>query len=75
MALSFRNAKKWMTRRVIPDYTNQLDLFSEANPEEDGSPVDGPSRLGSSPAQGRWSLCRQFLRALDTSDRGINFED
>ncbi len=30
MALPFRTAKRWMTKRVIPDYTNQLDLFSEA---------------------------------------------
>jgi hypothetical protein len=35
MAHSFRTAKKWMTKRVIPDYTNQLDLFSET--------PDGPS--------------------------------
>ena len=38
MALPFRTAKRWMTKRVIPDYTNQLDLFSEA-PIETPSPV------------------------------------
>src|SRR5665213_1771700 len=30
MALQFRTAKTWITKRVTPDYTNQLDLFSEA---------------------------------------------
>jgi N12 class adenine-specific DNA methylase len=38
MGLQFRNAKQWITKRVIPDYTNQLDLFSEA-PEETATPV------------------------------------
>jgi hypothetical protein len=37
MAPPFRTAKRWMTKRVIPDYTNQLDLFSEA-PLETPSP-------------------------------------
>jgi hypothetical protein len=26
MALQFRTAKSWVTKRVTPDYTNQLDL-------------------------------------------------
>src|ERR1700694_4918169 len=30
MPLQFRTAKRWVTKRVTPDYTNQLDLFSEA---------------------------------------------
>ena len=30
MGLQFRTAKRWITKRIIPDYTNQLDLFSEA---------------------------------------------
>jgi len=30
MTLPFRNAKRWITKRVTPDFTNQLDLFSEA---------------------------------------------
>jgi hypothetical protein len=33
MASQFRTARKWITKRVAPDYTNQLDLFSEAAPE------------------------------------------
>ncbi len=33
MASQFRTARKWITTRVAPDYTNQLDLFSEAVPE------------------------------------------
>jgi N12 class adenine-specific DNA methylase len=47
MAPPFRTAKKWMTKRVIPDYTNQLDLFSEA-PLEPPSPVENaPARSAS----------------------------
>jgi N12 class adenine-specific DNA methylase len=38
MAPPFRTAKKWITKRIIPDYTDQLDLFSEA-PEEAPAPV------------------------------------
>src|ERR1035441_6432785 len=37
MGLQFQTAK-WITRRVTPDYTNQLDLFSEA-PEEAPPPA------------------------------------
>src|ERR1017187_5419006 len=44
MALQFRTAKKWVTRRVTPDYTNQLDLFSEA-------PLEAPAPVASAPAQ------------------------
>ena len=33
MAPPFRTTKRWMTKRVVPDYTNQLDLFSEAEPK------------------------------------------
>jgi N12 class adenine-specific DNA methylase len=53
MPLTFRNAKKWATRRVIPDYTNQLDLFSEANPEEAVALIDVSSPLGVSHAESR----------------------
>ena len=38
MTPPFRAAKKWITKRVTPDYTNQLDLFSEA-PIETPEPV------------------------------------
>jgi hypothetical protein len=38
MALRFRTASKWITKRATPDYTNQLDLFSEA-PLETPAPV------------------------------------
>src|SRR5271165_1587583 len=31
MALSYRTARRWIPKTVVtPDYTNQLDLFSEA---------------------------------------------
>lgn len=33
MAHSFRTAKRWITKRVIPDYTNQISLFSQAQVE------------------------------------------
>jgi N12 class adenine-specific DNA methylase len=39
MAHSFRTAKKWITKGVIPDYTNQLDLFSEAPAEPSAPPL------------------------------------
>ncbi len=42
MALPFRTAKRWMTNRVIPDYTNQIDLFSEA-------PIDTPQPVVKAP--------------------------
>ena len=41
MAYQFRTAKKWITKRVAPDFTNQLDLFSEAS-SETPAPVTGP---------------------------------
>lgn len=44
MALQFRTAKKWITKRVSPDYTDQLDLFSEA-------PLDALAPVNSSPAR------------------------
>src|SRR5579863_3839073 len=44
MAPPFRTAKRWMTRRVTPDYTNQLDLFSEAPIETTAPVVSGPVR-------------------------------
>ena len=40
MAPPFRTAQRWITKRVAPDYTNQLDLFSEApleTPEPDAN--------------------------------------
>src|ERR1017187_2608846 len=54
MALQFRTAKRWITKRVTPDYTNQLDLFSEAAPEAPASGVNAPRRVsGVSPARPR----------------------
>jgi hypothetical protein len=44
MAPPFRTAKRWMTKRVIPDYTNQLDLFSEAVEETPAPVSDAPAR-------------------------------
>ena len=38
MARSFHTAKRWITKRVIPDFTNQLDMFSQA-PLETPAPV------------------------------------
>ena len=40
----FRSAKQWMTKRVIPDYTNQLDLFSEAVEETPAPVADAQAR-------------------------------
>src|ERR1700683_303867 len=45
MALQFRTAKRWMTKRVIPDYTNQLALFSEAAPDTSSPVVNAPPRV------------------------------
>ncbi len=44
MAPPFRTAKKWMTKRIIPDYTNQLDLFSEAPQETSAPEANAPAR-------------------------------
>src|SRR5712691_4893664 len=44
MAPPFRTAKRWMTKRVTPDYTNQLDLFSEAPIETPAPVVSGSVR-------------------------------
>jgi hypothetical protein len=44
MALQFRTAKRWITKRVTPDYTNQLDLFSEAPLEPPAPGVNAPAR-------------------------------
>jgi hypothetical protein len=41
-----------MTKRVIPDYTNQLDLFSEAGPETPAPVLHAPARTSRS-SQGR----------------------
>jgi N12 class adenine-specific DNA methylase len=41
----FRAAKGWTTRRIIPDYTNQLDLFSEATVDDLTSSIDVPGGL------------------------------
>ena len=40
MPHSFRTAKTWATRRVVPAYTKQLDLFSEANTEPPAPDTD-----------------------------------
>src|ERR1022692_3634477 len=53
MALQFRTAKKWMTKRVTPDYTNQLDLFSEAAVETPDPVVNAPVRSRVSQARPR----------------------
>src|SRR5258708_5528672 len=44
MALQFRTAKRWVTKRVTPDYTNQLDLFSDASPETADAIGNAPVR-------------------------------
>jgi N12 class adenine-specific DNA methylase len=46
MASQFRTVKRWITRRitVTPDYTNQLDLFSEASIETPDPVVVAPRR-------------------------------
>jgi N12 class adenine-specific DNA methylase len=44
MKLPFRAAKTWMTKRVTPDYSNQLDLFSEAAEETSTPAVHAPPR-------------------------------
>jgi N12 class adenine-specific DNA methylase len=44
MAPPFRTANRWITKRVTPDYTNQLDLFSEAVPETPAPVVNAPLR-------------------------------
>jgi len=54
MASQFRKAKKWITTRVAPDYTNQLDLFSEAVPETSPPVTSSPARTaGLRPARPR----------------------
>jgi hypothetical protein len=45
MPLQFGTAKRWITKRVTPDYTNQLDLFSEAAPETPEPAVNAPRRV------------------------------
>jgi hypothetical protein len=40
MAPPFRTAKRWMTKRVVPDYSNQIDLFSEAVEETPAAVVE-----------------------------------
>jgi hypothetical protein len=50
MTLSFRAAKTWITKRVTPDYTDQLDLFSEA-PTETPDPVANTPRRVSGVSQ------------------------
>jgi len=52
MALPFRTANRWVTKRVTPDYTNQLDLFSEA-PLETPDPVANAPRRVSGVSQPR----------------------
>ena len=44
MTPPFRTAKRWMTKRVIQDYSNQLDLFSEAAEETPAQLVSSPAR-------------------------------
>ena len=52
MALQFRTAKR-ITKRVTPDYTNQLDLFSQAPLETPAPAVSAPARSGVSQARPR----------------------
>src|ERR1035438_654702 len=62
MALQFGTAKRWMTKRVAPDYTNQLDLFSEAAPEAPAPGVNAPRRVsGVSTARPRRAEQLHFL--------------
>jgi len=49
MAPPFRTAKRWITRRVTPDYTNQLDLFSEAPLEASATTANVSARTSGSP--------------------------
>src|SRR5579862_7119779 len=49
MAHSFRTAKRWITKRVIPDYTNQIDLFSQAQVETPTPVVNAPAQTSSRP--------------------------
>ena len=57
MTNRFRAAKKWVTNRVIPDYTNQLDLFSEAPIEASAPSTDAPVRTyGASTCQVRLKI-------------------
>jgi hypothetical protein len=44
MASQFWTAKKWITKRVSPDYSDQLDLFSEAVPETPAQAATAPVR-------------------------------
>ncbi len=54
MPSQFRTARKWVTKRVAPDYTNQLDLFSEAVPETSPPVTLPPARTaGLRPAKPR----------------------
>jgi hypothetical protein len=52
MALHFRTTKRWITKRVTPDYTNQLDLFSEAPLETPATTANISGGTSGSP-QGR----------------------
>jgi N12 class adenine-specific DNA methylase len=52
MGLQFRNANRWITKRVTPDYTNQLDLFSEA-PKQTPAPIGNAPLRTSGGAQAR----------------------
>jgi hypothetical protein len=44
MPQQFRNAKSWITKRAAPDYTNQLDLFSEVVAETKAPAADSLAR-------------------------------
>ncbi len=44
MGIPFRTAKKWITKRVTPDYSDQLDLFSEASSEPAAPIARTPAR-------------------------------
>jgi hypothetical protein len=52
MNVPFRAAKTWMTKRVTPDYSNQLDLFSEA-PDDTPAPVVNTPARNSGASQAR----------------------
>ncbi len=51
-----------MTKRVIPDYTNQLDLFSEAPIETSAPVVSGPVRTsGARPPRPQQTMLARYV--------------
>ena len=78
MALAFGSAKRWIPRTVVtPDYTNQLDLFSDAPIDTQDTPalvVNAPARVsGESHARPRPPEQLDFgsLEPLPPEDAGV----